>query len=67
MSGHRPFNELTQDFTPERRSRIAGMKDELLGDMPLNATSIPNTERERRNDDYSQRPGARRTSDDGRE
>ena len=35
MSGHHPFNELTQDFTPERHSRIAGMKDELLGDMPL--------------------------------
>lgn len=35
MSGHHPFNELTQDFTAERRRRIAGMKDELLVDMPL--------------------------------
>jgi len=23
MSGHRPFTELTRDFTPERRARVA--------------------------------------------
>lgn len=35
MSGHRPFNELTKDFTPERRERIKVMKAGLLADMPL--------------------------------
>ena len=35
MSGRHSFNELTKDFTPERRSRIGAMKAELLADMPL--------------------------------
>ena len=36
MSGHRPFNELTKDFAPERRRRIESMKAKLLADAPLN-------------------------------
>ena len=35
MSGRHPFNELTRDFTPERRQRIAEMKNDLLAEMPL--------------------------------
>ena len=35
MSGHRPFSELTRNFTPERRRRIDAMKAELLAEMPL--------------------------------
>ena len=35
MSGRNPFNELTKDFTPERRERIDEMKRELLAEMPL--------------------------------
>ena len=35
MSGRHPFRELTRDFTPERRRRIAAIKDELLAEMPL--------------------------------
>ena len=35
MSGGHPFNELTKDFTPERRQRIEAMKRELLAEMPL--------------------------------
>ena len=35
MSGRRSFSELTRDFTPERRQRIAEMKSELLAEMPL--------------------------------
>lgn len=35
MSGHRPFSELTRNFTPERRRRINDMKAELLAEMPL--------------------------------
>ena len=35
MSGHRPFSELTKNFTPERRRRIDDMKAELLAEMPL--------------------------------
>ena len=33
MSGHRPFDELTQDFSPERRQRVAALKSEMLEDM----------------------------------
>ena len=36
MSGRHSFSELTKDFTPERRQRIAEMKSELLDEMPLN-------------------------------
>ena len=35
MSGRRPFSELTQEFSPERRRRIDEMKKELLAEMPL--------------------------------
>lgn len=35
MSGHRPFSELTRNFTPERRRRIDDMKAELLAEMPF--------------------------------
>ena len=35
MSGRHPFNELTRDFTPERRQRIDEMKNDLLAEMPL--------------------------------
>ena len=35
MSGRRSFSELTRDFTPERRQRIAEKKSELLAEMPL--------------------------------
>ena len=35
MSGHRPFSDLTKDFTPERRRRVDDMKRELLAELPL--------------------------------
>ena len=35
MNGRHSFSELTKDFTPERRQRIAEMKSELLDEMPL--------------------------------
>ena len=35
MSGRHPFNELTKEFSPERRRRIDEMKKELLEEMPL--------------------------------
>lgn len=35
MSGHRPFSELTKDFTPERRRSIETKKAELRAAMPL--------------------------------
>ncbi|MXZ40628.1 MAG: transcriptional regulator [Caldilineaceae bacterium SB0666_bin_21] len=35
MSGRHPFNELTKDFSPERRRHIDDMKRELLAEMPL--------------------------------
>ena len=35
MSGRRAFNELTKDFTPERRARVDGRKAELRAAMPL--------------------------------
>ena len=33
MSGHRPFDELTQDFSPQRRKRVDALKSEMLEDM----------------------------------
>ena len=33
MSGHRPFDELTKDFSPERRQRVEALKSEMLEDM----------------------------------
>lgn len=35
MTGHRPFRELTEDFTPERRARVAARKQELCAAMAL--------------------------------
>ena len=34
VSGRHSFSELTRDFTPERRRRIAEMKVELLAETP---------------------------------
>ena len=35
MSGHRPFQELTEGFTTDRRRRVETRKRELLAEMPL--------------------------------
>jgi len=35
MSGRRPFNDLTKDFTPERRKRVEATKADLRAAMPL--------------------------------
>lgn len=35
MSGRHPFSELTNEFTPERRSRIDDIKADLLQEMRL--------------------------------
>ena len=35
MAGHRPFSELTKDFSPEQRRRIDEEKRELLREMRL--------------------------------
>ena len=35
MSERRPFSELTNEFTPKRRSRIDRMKRELVAEMLL--------------------------------
>ena len=35
MSGRRAFNDLTKDFTPERRARVDARKAELRVAMPL--------------------------------
>lgn len=35
MGRRHPFNELTKDFTPERRRCIDRAKNELLAEMPL--------------------------------
>jgi predicted transcriptional regulator len=35
VTGHRPFNELTRDFTPERRARVAAKAAELRETMTL--------------------------------
>ena len=42
MSGPHPFNELTRDFTPERRVRIDAMKRELLAEFPEGEVAITN-------------------------
>ena len=39
MSGHYPFRELTKDFSPERRARIAALKAEMLAAMEPAQTS----------------------------
>ena len=35
VTGHRPFSELTKDFTPERRARVAAKAAELRETMTL--------------------------------
>lgn len=35
MSGRHSFQELTKDFSSERRQRIEAIKEELLAEMPL--------------------------------
>ena len=35
MSGHRPFSELTEHFTPEQRQRIEKKKAEMRAEMAL--------------------------------
>ncbi|MXV79079.1 MAG: transcriptional regulator [Chloroflexi bacterium] len=35
MAGHRPFSELTKDFSPEQRKRIDEEKSRLLREMRL--------------------------------
>ena len=35
MSGHRPFEDLTKDFTRQRLEHIETIKGELLAEMPL--------------------------------
>jgi transcriptional regulator with XRE-family HTH domain len=35
MTGHRPFSELTKDFTPARRARVAAKAAELREAMTL--------------------------------
>lgn len=35
MTGHRPFSELTKDFSPQRRARVAAKAAELREEMTL--------------------------------
>lgn len=35
MSGHRDFNELLLQFTPERQARVDAKKTKLIGALPL--------------------------------
>ena len=35
MAGHKPWNELTKEFSPERRRRIDEMTNKLIAEMPL--------------------------------
>ena len=35
MSGHKRWSELTKDFSPERRRRIAEMTNKMIAEMPL--------------------------------
>ncbi len=35
MSGRKPFSELTESFTPQRRQHIEAIKRDLLAEMPL--------------------------------
>ncbi len=35
MSGHHPFDELTEDLTPQRKRRIAHIKSELIAQLEL--------------------------------
>ena len=35
MAGHKPWSELTKDFSPERRRRIDAMTEQMIAEMPL--------------------------------
>jgi DNA-binding XRE family transcriptional regulator len=35
MTGHKPFSELTKNFSPERRRRIDEMARQMIAEMPL--------------------------------
>lgn len=35
MTGHRPFKELTEPFSPERRERVERISRKLAAEMPL--------------------------------
>jgi hypothetical protein len=41
MTGHRPFNELTKDFSPERRARVVARVSQLKAYMPLHELRPP--------------------------
>lgn len=35
MAGHKPWSELTKNFSPERRRRIDEMTNQMIAEMPL--------------------------------
>ena len=35
MAGHKPWSELTKNFSPERRRRIDEMTNKMIAEMPL--------------------------------
>ena len=35
MAGHKPFSELTKNFSPERRRRVNEQYEQMLAEMPL--------------------------------
>ena len=35
MTGHKPFSELTRDFSPERKAKIASLTNQLREEMTL--------------------------------
>lgn len=35
MSGHKPWSELTKNFTPERRRRVDAIAKSMIAEMPL--------------------------------
>lgn len=35
MTGHKPFSELTKDFSPERKAKIASLTNQLREEMTL--------------------------------
>ncbi|MEA2894458.1 MAG: hypothetical protein QOJ84_73 [Bradyrhizobium sp.] len=46
MTGHRPFNELTKDFSPERKARVAArvvqLKADITARFPEGSVNITN-------------------------
>ena len=48
MSGHRDFNELLLQFTPERQARVDAKKAKLIGAIPLRElrTALAMTQKE---------------------